>query len=165
MAFDRTTNKFERMAGGNHQLFFYVTPDTIATASASGYFNLATGELRQLDIIIVIGTSGGTPTIDLLFVTSATGAATVTTSGTEGITATTLTAAEAPAGTVGTGLSGEAAIQPTAHTDAPVPLETQPTFGPDPVEPPPEGGAMSRDPRDTTERENPNKDAKKDKKD
>jgi len=113
MAFDRTLNKFERMAGGNHQLFYYITTEAIATVAGSGYFNLATGEIRQGDIIMVIGTSGGTATIDFLFVTSLTGAATVTTSGTEGITATTaaMEQQEDIYRQAGTGEDGQARVQ------------------------------------------------------
>ena len=46
---------------------------------ASGYFNSATNELKQNDVIIAVGSTGGTRTVDMLVVSSATGAATVTT--------------------------------------------------------------------------------------
>lgn len=88
MAFDRTLNRFERVAGGLRKIFVYITPDTIATVTASGYFNAAAAELDQFDIMFVIGTTGGTPTFDAIFVTSASRAAVVTTSATEGVTAT-----------------------------------------------------------------------------
>jgi hypothetical protein len=45
----------------------------------SGYFNTATAELKQFDMILTVGTNAGTAEADLLIVTSATGAATVTT--------------------------------------------------------------------------------------
>lgn len=86
MALDRT--KLEKLAGGLRQLFAYQTADAIATVTGSGYFNLVTDQLRQFDVIQVVSETGGTPKIDLVFVTSATGAATVTTSSTEGVTAT-----------------------------------------------------------------------------
>lgn len=75
-------------AGSGGQLFMYKTADAVATVTASGYFNSVTAQLRQHDAIIVIGSTGGTPTVDLIFVTSASAAATVTTSSTEGVTAT-----------------------------------------------------------------------------
>lgn len=77
MALDKT--KLERIAGGIKQVFHYDTPDALATVKASGYFNLATDELKQNDVIMVVGATGGTRTLDFLVVASATGAATVTT--------------------------------------------------------------------------------------
>lgn len=79
---------FHRVGGADPQLHIYKTTDTAATATGSGYFNALTNQLRQHDVIIVVSETGGTPKIDLAFVTSATGAATVTTSATEGVTAT-----------------------------------------------------------------------------
>jgi hypothetical protein len=58
----------------------------VATVTTSGYFNDATKQLKQRDVIIVIGNSAGT--IDVAHITSATNAATVTTSAVEGVTAT-----------------------------------------------------------------------------
>jgi hypothetical protein len=86
MALDST--KLVKMAGAAKQVFTYETADAIGTVTGSGYFNAVTDWLRQFDVIIVISSTGGTPTIDNVFVTSATGAATVTTSATEGVTAT-----------------------------------------------------------------------------
>jgi hypothetical protein len=86
MALDST--KLVKMAGASKQIFTYETADTISTVTASGYFNNVTDWLRQFDIIMVVATTGGTPTFDNIFVTSTTGAATVTTSATEGVTAT-----------------------------------------------------------------------------
>jgi hypothetical protein len=85
MALDVT--KLERMSGGARSLFVYdAGADAIATVTASGYFNLATNNLKQKDVIIVIG--GSATTIDTIFVSSANFAATVTTVSTEGVTAT-----------------------------------------------------------------------------
>lgn len=61
------------------RLHFYQTTDAYATVSASGYFNSATSYLSKGDRIIVTGVMGGTPEGYDLIVTSATGAATVTT--------------------------------------------------------------------------------------
>lgn len=77
MAFDRT--KFERIGGGLRQLFMYSSADAIATIIAADYFNTATDDIRQNDVIIAVGSTGGARTVDMLVVTSATGAASVTT--------------------------------------------------------------------------------------
>lgn len=83
MALDRTN--LQRIGGVNPQLHIYnAGADTVATVTASGYFNAVTGQLRQGDVIIVLG--AGLTTIDNVFVNSATGAATVTTVATEGVT-------------------------------------------------------------------------------
>ncbi len=77
MALDATNLK--KIAGaGNQNLFIYKSTDAPATVAGSGYFNSVTDNLKQFDIILVVGTTGGTATGDLIFVTSATGAATVT---------------------------------------------------------------------------------------
>lgn len=85
MALDAT--KLEKIAGGVKNLWIYETADAIATVVASGYFNDVTYRLKQRDVIIVIGSTGGTVTVDVVTVTSATEAATVTTTATEGVTA------------------------------------------------------------------------------
>ena len=77
MALDATNLK--KIAGaGSQNLFIYKSTDAPATVAGSGYFNSVTDNLKQFDIILVVGTTGGTATGDLIFVTSATGAATVT---------------------------------------------------------------------------------------
>lgn len=68
-----------KVAGGAKGIFFYDSTDAIGTIVGSGYFNDATAELKQYDIIIAVGATGGTQTVDLVVVTSATAAATVTT--------------------------------------------------------------------------------------
>jgi len=68
-----------KVAGAVRSLWVYQSADAVATVAGSGYFNDATANLRQFDTIIVVGSTGGTATVDLLVVTSATGAATVTT--------------------------------------------------------------------------------------
>jgi hypothetical protein len=68
-----------KVAGGAKQIHYYASTDALATIIASGYFNDATANLRQFDIIIAVGSTGGTATVDVLVVSSATGAATVTT--------------------------------------------------------------------------------------
>lgn len=82
------TKVFQKVSGGAQSVFTYNTPDAIASVTGSGYFNNVAAQLKQFDIIMVVGTTGGTPTIDMIFVTSADFATTVTTSATEGVTAT-----------------------------------------------------------------------------
>ena len=68
-----------KVAGGARQIWHYASADAVTTIAGSGYFNDVTGNLRQNDIILVVGSTGGSATVDVLVVTSATGAATVTT--------------------------------------------------------------------------------------
>lgn len=85
MALDAT--KLQRIGGAANGLFIYdAGADTAATVTGSGYFNAVTGQLRKGDVIMVVGNSQAS--IDVAIVTSASGAATVTTTATEGVTAT-----------------------------------------------------------------------------
>lgn len=65
--------------GGDQQLYIYNSADAISSIIASGYFNTVTDRLKQNDIILVVGATGGTRTMDAIVVASATAAATVTT--------------------------------------------------------------------------------------
>jgi hypothetical protein len=65
---------------------YYAAADTAATVQASGYFNTPTKQLKQDDVIIVIGNTRAS--VDVCFVSSADNATTVTTVGVEGVTAT-----------------------------------------------------------------------------
>jgi hypothetical protein len=78
MAYE-TANPIKKIAeAGGNSVFFYSDGDAIATIAASGYFNSATENLKKGDIILCVGTNAGTPTVDILVISSATGAATVT---------------------------------------------------------------------------------------
>jgi hypothetical protein len=66
-------------AGDSKSVFAYATDDTVAGVVASGYFNDATARLKKGDLLLISGTVSGTPTCRTAVVTSATGAATVTT--------------------------------------------------------------------------------------
>ena len=78
MALDATNLK--QIAGsGEMNLFVYKSADAVATIAGSGYFNDVTDDLKQFDVIIAVGATGGTATVDVLIVSSATGAATITT--------------------------------------------------------------------------------------
>lgn len=74
-----SASSLKKIAGGSQGIFYYDSADAIGTIVASGYFNNATNELKQNDVIIAVGSTGGTRTVDVLVVSSATGAATVTT--------------------------------------------------------------------------------------
>lgn len=62
---------------GTVRVFWYKTVDPIATVIGSGYFNAYTDQLRNGDIIYVTDTN--VPTVDMIAVTSADNASTVTT--------------------------------------------------------------------------------------
>ena len=65
-----------RIQGGTCTLWIYKTTDALATVVASGYFNDHASLINNGDVIIAVDTN--VPTIDVLAVTSASGAATVT---------------------------------------------------------------------------------------
>jgi hypothetical protein len=77
MALDATN--LSTVFAGVQQVHVYNSADAVATIAGSGYFNSVTNRLKQFDVIHVVGSTGGTATVDVLVVTSATGAATVTT--------------------------------------------------------------------------------------
>lgn len=77
MAF--TASKLTKTSGGERNLWMYTTADTIATVIASGYFNDAAVNFKTHDVMIVVGSNTGTHTVDVIVVTSATFATTVTT--------------------------------------------------------------------------------------
>ena len=73
-----TATSLFKVGGANPGLWIYKTADAHGTVATSGYFNDATNELKEHDVIIVVGATGGSETVDVMVVTSATGAATVT---------------------------------------------------------------------------------------
>ena len=78
MAYE-TSNPIKKIAeAGGNSVFFYTDGDAIATIAASGYFDLATENLKENDIILCVGLNASTQTVDICVVSSATGAATVT---------------------------------------------------------------------------------------
>jgi len=78
MALDATNLK--KIAGaGDMNVFLYKSTDAISTIVGSGYFNNSTGDLKQFDVILCVGATGGTATVDVVIVSSATAATTVTT--------------------------------------------------------------------------------------
>lgn len=73
-----SATNMNRIQGGTVTLWLYKSTDAVATIVASGYFNLWTDHLRENDVILVVGSSGGTQTVDVVVVSSADNAATVT---------------------------------------------------------------------------------------
>tara|TARA_B100000676_G_C17705849_1_gene643706 strand:- start:88 stop:333 length:246 start_codon:yes stop_codon:yes gene_type:complete len=67
-----------KVGGGVKSIYLYESTDAIGTIVGSGYFNDATNILNQDDVIIAVGATGGTRTVDVCVVTSASRAATVT---------------------------------------------------------------------------------------
>ena len=75
-----TDNPLRKIAeGGINSVWLYVDGDAVGTIAGSGYFDSVYENLRENDVILCVGAAGGTETVDLLVVTSATGATTVTT--------------------------------------------------------------------------------------
>lgn len=69
-------------------VYKYTTNDTVSTAAASGYFNSAYKKFHQGDLIILSADVDGTPASNVLIVSSATAATTVTTSSLSTVTQT-----------------------------------------------------------------------------
>ena len=75
-----TDNPLRKIAeGGINSVWLYVDGDAVGTIAGSGYFNSDYQNLRENEVILCVGAAGGTETVDVLVVTSATGATTVTT--------------------------------------------------------------------------------------
>ena len=75
-----TDNPLRKIAeGGINSVWLYVDGDAVGTIIGSGYFNSDYQNLRENDVILCVGAAGGTETVDVLVVSSATGATTVTT--------------------------------------------------------------------------------------
>ena len=72
-----TKENLSTLVNGAQQLHTYRTADTQATVAGAGYFNEVANRMHQHDIINVISSTGGTPIMTAMFVTSATGAAVV----------------------------------------------------------------------------------------
>ena len=67
MAFSQATLKMIA-TGGDQMLFMYNAADAIGTIVGSGYFNSATNQLKQNDLLLVVGATGGTRNADLIVV-------------------------------------------------------------------------------------------------
>ena len=123
MAYD--AKKLSRIGGvpyaaaDSKSIYGYASADTLAAIVASGYFNSATKRFRKGDLILVTASLGGTPENALIAITSATGAATVTTKAS--ISAGKIAAGVAAitgSGTVVTGLASVVAVVATMAADA-----------------------------------------------
>ena len=80
MAYE-TSNPIRKIsqAGAGNSSWFYTDGDAKAAVVASGYFNSAYKELSKGDVILCSIGVGGTHEMDVITVTSETGATTVTT--------------------------------------------------------------------------------------
>jgi hypothetical protein len=67
------------IGGVKRSLWAYGTDESVATVVGSGYFNNATVRLKKGDLILIASAIATTPVAGLAIVTSASGAATVTT--------------------------------------------------------------------------------------
>ena len=76
-----TSNPIKKISGmgAGNSLWFYTDGDAKAAVVGSGYFNSAYKELSKGDIILCSIGVGGTHEMDVVTVTSETGATTVTT--------------------------------------------------------------------------------------
>ena len=71
MAF--SSSNLKKIAGGATGIFYYDSTDAIGTIDDEDYFLGATNELKVGDIIIAVGSTGGTRTVDMLVVHTNTG--------------------------------------------------------------------------------------------
>tara|TARA_A200000159_G_C7087099_1_gene240959 strand:+ start:210 stop:455 length:246 start_codon:yes stop_codon:yes gene_type:complete len=74
-----TLSELKKVGGSSPAIWYYKSADAVGTISGSGYFNNATNELKQFDIILTVSATGGTAAVDVLTVSSTSGNATVTT--------------------------------------------------------------------------------------
>jgi|TARA_Y100000590_G_scaffold470386_1_gene664387 hypothetical protein len=72
----------KKVAGGAVGLWYYSSTDAIGTIDDADYFLGATNELKVSDVIIAVGATGGTRTVDMLVVQTNTGSALTTVLGT-----------------------------------------------------------------------------------
>ena len=77
-----SASNLKKIAGGATGIFYYDSTDAIGTIDDADYFLGATNELKVGDIIIAVGSTGGTRTVDMLVVQTNTGAALTTVLGT-----------------------------------------------------------------------------------
>ncbi|QDP45579.1 MAG: hypothetical protein Unbinned5374contig1001_10 [Prokaryotic dsDNA virus sp.] len=77
-----TSSDLKKIAGGSNGVFLYHSADAIGTIDDADYFLGATNELKVGDIIIAVGSTGGTRTVDMLVVQTNTGSALTTVLGT-----------------------------------------------------------------------------------
>ena len=75
-AFDATN--MNRIQAGTVTLWIYRSTDAVATVIGSAYFDLYVNDLRENDVIMIVGSTGGTQTVDVAVVSSADNATPVT---------------------------------------------------------------------------------------
>ena len=72
----------KKVAGGAVGIWYYSSTDAIGTIDDADYFLGATNELKVSDVLIAVGATGGTRTVDMLVVQTNTGSALTTVLGT-----------------------------------------------------------------------------------
>jgi len=77
-----SASNLKKIAGGATGIFYYDSTDAIGTIDDADYFLSATNELKVGDIIIAVGSTGGTRTVDMLVVQTNTGSSVTTVLGT-----------------------------------------------------------------------------------
>jgi len=77
-----SASNLKKIAGGATGIFYYDSTDAIGTIDDADYFLSATNELKVGDIIIAVGSTGGTRTVDMLVVQTNTGTGLTTVLGT-----------------------------------------------------------------------------------
>jgi hypothetical protein len=81
MALD-ATNLFKVANGGANGIHFYHSTDAIATIIAADYFLGVYDRLKANDVILVVGATGGTRTVDAIVVATVSSTAVTTINGT-----------------------------------------------------------------------------------
>ena len=81
MALD-ATNFFKTGGGGSNAVHFYKSTDAIGTIDDADYFLNVYDRLAVNDVIIAVGSTGGTRTVDVLVVVTASAAGVTTILGT-----------------------------------------------------------------------------------
>jgi hypothetical protein len=74
-----TTSPVKKIAeAGGNSVFFYISADVITDIDDSGYFDTDFANFKNGDVILTVSGVGGTQAIDVLTISSATAATTVT---------------------------------------------------------------------------------------
>lgn len=81
MALD-ATNLFKAANAGANGIHFYHSTDAIATVIGADYFLTVSDRLRVNDVILVVGATGGTRTMDVIVVATCTTSGVTTINGT-----------------------------------------------------------------------------------
>ncbi len=72
----------KKVAGGSVGIWHYSSTDAISTIIGTDYFLAATSELKVNDLILCVGSTGGTRSADLVVVSTNSGTSVATINGT-----------------------------------------------------------------------------------